>query len=143
MSTLEEQIDVSAPAQVAWDCLHNVATYPEYVDGIRQARPEGKRRAHLDIDTGGRTRAFDAEITDRAQGQVMLWHTTKGAELKGAFSVLPIDDGHAQVQIRLEYDPAKTRETFGGPKGFAQSDAIQQLVRHDLEQFKAYVEGEH
>ncbi|GAA1899312.1 SRPBCC family protein [Streptantibioticus ferralitis] len=146
MSTIEKQIDVSVPADVAWDCLHSVESYPQFVDGVREARPEGKRRAHLDLEGGGKVREVDAEITDRAKsgtkGNVMLWHTAhgEGAELKGAFTVRAIDDQHTQVQVRVEYDPEKTRDTFGGPKGFAQSDAIQELVQHDLEKFKDLVE---
>ncbi|MDF3289592.1 MULTISPECIES: SRPBCC family protein [Streptomyces] len=149
MSTIEKQIDVDVPAEVAWDCLHSVESYPQFVDGVREARPEGKRKAHLDLETGARVREVDTEITDRAKGgekgNVMLWHTAKGesADLKGAFTVRAIDDQHTQVQVRVEYDPERTREAFGGPRGFAQSDAIQELVQHDLEQFKDLVEGKH
>jgi uncharacterized membrane protein len=146
MSTIEKQIDVDVPADVAWDCLHSVESYPQFVDGVREARPHGKSRAHLDLEPGGRLSGVDTEISDRAKGgekgNVMLWHTAKGesAELKGAFTVRSIDDRHTQVQVRVEYDPEKTREAFGGPKGFAQSDAIQELVQHDLEKFKDLVE---
>ncbi len=140
MSTLEEQIDVDAPAAVTWEYLHKVENYPQFIDGVRQARPEGHNRAHLDFEEGGRVRECDARITDRGQGKVMTWQTEE-ADLKGAFTVRAIDDRHTQVQVRVEYDPARTRDTFGGPKGFAQSDRIQQLVRHDLERFKDLVES--
>ncbi|MCF3128973.1 MULTISPECIES: SRPBCC family protein [Streptomyces] len=147
MSTVEKQIDVDVPAEVAWDYLHSVESLPRFVDGVREARPQGKRRAHLDLSLDKGPHELDAEFIDRAkggaQGSVMMWHTAKGeaADLKGAFTVRAIDDQHTQIQIRVEYDPVKTRETFGGPKGFAQSDAIQQLIQHDLEQFKELVES--
>lgn len=147
MSTIENQIDVAVPAEVAWDYLHSVESLPQFVDGVRDARPEGKRRAHLALESDAGPRELDAEFTDRAkggaQGSVMMWHTAKGegADLKGAFTVRAIDDQHTQIQLRVEYDPEKTRETFGGPKGFAQSDRIQHLIQHDLEQFKEFVEA--
>ena len=144
MSTIEKQIDIDVPAEVAWDCLHSVENYPSFLSGVQEARPEGKSRARLDLEPAARLRKVDAEITDRAgggeQGDQMIWKTG-GADLKGAFTVRSIDDTHSQVQVRVEYDPAKTREIFGGPKGFAQSDAIQELVQHDLEQFKDLAEG--
>ncbi|MCQ4085004.1 SRPBCC family protein [Streptomyces sp. RB6PN25] len=142
MSTLEEQIDINAPARQAWECLHSVKSYPEFVDGVRAARQEGTSRAHLDLDAGGKARVVDAEISDRGRDQLMMWRTTKGAELEGTFTLLPIDEQHTRLQARLTYDPAKVNESFGGPKGFAQSDAIAGMVRHDLEQFKALVERE-
>jgi uncharacterized membrane protein len=140
MSTLEEQIDINAPARQAWDCLHSVKSYPEFVEGVREARQEGKRRAHLDLDPKGKTREIDAEISDRGRDQLMMWRTTKGAELEGTFTLLPIDEQHTRLQARVTYDPVKVNESFGGPKGFAQSDTIAGMVRHDLERFKTLVE---
>lgn len=38
MSTLEEQIDIGVPMEVAWDCLHRVETYSQFLEGVREAR---------------------------------------------------------------------------------------------------------
>jgi uncharacterized membrane protein len=142
MSTLEEQIDISVPTQVAWDRLHRVEEYGRFVGGVRQVRAEGGQRALFDVEAGGRAQRIDAEITDRDRGRVMAWRTTNGPRLAGTFSVLPIDAEHSRIQVRLEYDPGAVVETFGGPKGFAQATAIERLVRQDLEQFKDLVEHE-
>jgi uncharacterized membrane protein len=144
MSTLEEQIDIKVPSDVAWDHLHRVEEYSRFVTGVRQARAEGGQRAHFDVAAGDRFREFDAEITDRKRdrGREMAWRTGNGPRLAGTFSVLPIDAGHSRVQVRLEYDPETVKNTFGGPKGFAQATAIERLVREDLEQFKELLEGE-
>lgn len=140
MARLEERIEVDAPADTAWDCLHTLERYPEFVDGLRLARPEGRHRARLSLDAGGASCECEAEIADRAQGRLMIWQTTRGPRLAGAFSVQPIDEVHSRVQVRVDYDPAEVREAFGGPHGFAQSDAIQRLVRGDLQRFKELVE---
>ncbi|WP_405721841.1 SRPBCC family protein [Streptomyces sp. NBC_01537] len=140
MSTLEEQIDIDVPMDVAWDSLHRMETYPRFVDGVRGARSEDGIRTSLDVETGGRLRQFEAEITDRAKENVMAWQTTSGPDLAGTFSLLPIDRGHTRVQARIEYDPDTVKETFGGPKGFAQATAIERLVRDDLEHFKELTE---
>ncbi|GAA3975203.1 hypothetical protein GCM10022384_26870 [Streptomyces marokkonensis] len=58
----------------------------------------------------------------------------------GEFTLRALDAGHTRVQVRLDYDPDAVRETFGGPKVFAQSDAIAQTVRDDLERLKGLVE---
>lgn len=142
MSTLEEQIDVGVPSDVAWDCLHRVETYPRFLEGVREARSEGGHGAHLDVDAGGRAQELEAEITDRGKANTMEWQTTKGPDLAGTFSLLPIDRAHTRVQARIEYDPGTVKEAFGGPRGFAQATAIERLVRNDLERFKELVEGE-
>ncbi|WP_175408126.1 SRPBCC family protein [Streptomyces sp. TRM64462] len=142
MSTLEEQIDINAPIDAAWDCLHRVEEYPSFLQGVRGARAESGDRAHLDVDAGGRAQEFEAEITDRGDEHVMAWRTTGGPDLSGTFSLLPIDQGHTRVQARVTYEPGKVRDAFGGPKGFAQATAIERLVRDDLQQFKELVEAE-
>ncbi|WP_328440153.1 SRPBCC family protein [Streptomyces sp. NBC_00444] len=142
MSTLEEHIDVAVPVDRAWDRLHRVEDYPRFVAGVRGARPEARGRAHLDVEAGGRAREFAAEVSDHGDERVMEWHTRGAAELTGSFSLQPTDQNHTRVQARLEYDPGTIREIFGGPKGFAQANAIERLVRDDLESFKEYVERE-
>ncbi|WP_405738291.1 SRPBCC family protein [Streptomyces sp. NBC_01525] len=142
MSTLEEHIDVDAPLETAWDCLHRPETYPRFLNGVRDARPEGERRTHLDVDTGGRAQGFEVEIVDREMENVMTWRTTSGPDLAGTFSLLPIDRAHTRLQARFEYDPDTIKETFGGPRGFAQATAIERGVRSDLQQFKELAEAE-
>jgi uncharacterized membrane protein len=142
MSTLEEQIDIGVPMDVAWDCLHRVETYPRFLEGVREARSGGGHRAYLDVDAGGRTQEFEAEITDHGKESMMEWQTTSGPDLAGTFALLPIDREHTRVQARIEYDPGTVRQAFGGPKGFAQATAIERLVRNDLEHFKELAERE-
>ncbi|MGW4515005.1 SRPBCC family protein [Streptomyces sp. NPDC004393] len=140
MSTLEEHVDIAVPIDAAWDSLHHMEEYPRFMDGVRDARTETGGRAHLDVDTGGRSRSFEAEVSDHGDRRVMEWRTTGDLRLSGSFSLQPIDQGHTRVQARVEYDPGPVRDSFGGPKGFAQANAIERLVRGDLEHFKEYLE---
>lgn len=140
MTTLEEHIDLGVPADLAWDRLHRLETYPRFVHGVSEARGEGGSRAHLNVDAGGRTQEIDAEITDRDHERTMEWQTTSGPDLAGSFSLLPLDPERTRLQARIEYDPATVREAFGGPKGFAQATAIERQLRGDLEHFKEVVE---
>ncbi|MFI2432982.1 SRPBCC family protein [Streptomyces sp. NPDC018693] len=140
MSTLEEHVDVAVAVDRAWDSLHRVEDYARFMAGVRDARTEAGGRAHLDVEAGGGTREVEAEVSDRAGERVMEWRTTGAPELKGSFSLHPIDQGHTRVQARVEYDPDTVRATFGGPRGFAQANAIERLVRSDLEHFREYAE---
>ncbi|CAM5294059.1 SRPBCC family protein [Streptomyces aurantiogriseus] len=140
MSTLEEHVDVGVPIDEAWAGLHRVGDYPRFVEGVREARTEAGGRTRLDVEAGGRVRELEAEVSDRRGERVMEWHTTGAPELLGSFSLQPIDQNNTRVQARLEYDPNTVRETFGGPKGFAQANAIERLVRSDLQHFKECVE---
>jgi uncharacterized membrane protein len=141
MRTLEEQIEISAPASEAWEHLHRIDEYPQFINGVMDASALGRTRAHLNVDVAGSQQEFDAEITDRGQDRVMSWQTVEGPKLSGTFALRALDEDHTQVQIRLEYDPDTVKETLGGPKGFAQVSAIERTVRADLEQFKRLVES--
>ncbi|MEV0187903.1 SRPBCC family protein [Kitasatospora purpeofusca] len=141
MSTLEEQIDIDAPVLAAWEQLHRVHEYPQFVDGVRTAQPHGRNLAHLAVEVAGAERDVETEITDRGRGRVMAWRTLDGPELHGAFALRPLDAAHTRVQVRVEYDPGAVREAFGGPGGFALAGAIERTVRSDLEHFRELVEA--
>ncbi|MEV0693090.1 SRPBCC family protein [Streptomyces sp. NPDC050388] len=140
VSTLQQHVDVEVPIGEAWDSLHRVENYPRFVDGLRDARTEAEGRTHLGVEAGGRSREFEAEVSDHEGEHVMEWHTTGAPDLTGSFSLQSIDENRTRVQARLEYEPGTIRDTFGGPKGFAQANAMERLVRSDLEHFKEYVE---
>ncbi|WP_316519813.1 SRPBCC family protein [Kitasatospora brasiliensis] len=141
MSTLEEQIDIAAPVLAAWEQLHRVHEYPQFVDGVRSAHPHGRNLAHLGVAVGGAERSVDTEITDRGRGRVMAFRTLDSLRLRGAFALRPLDAGHTRVQIRVEYDPEAVHREFGGPRGFAQAGAIERAVREDLDHFRQLVEA--
>ncbi|MFF3559934.1 SRPBCC family protein [Streptomyces sp. NPDC002574] len=147
MSRLEEQIDLGVPSEVAWKHLHDVGEYPQFVGGVLDATAEGESRARLEVARGGGDDAsIGTEISDRPQARgatrEMTWRTSGTPEISGTCSVLPIDEQHSRVQVRMEYDAGEVREAFGGPKGFAQVSAIERTVRDDLRRFKDLVERE-
>ncbi|MER7670718.1 SRPBCC family protein [Kitasatospora sp. NPDC096128] len=141
MTTLEEQIDIAAPALAAWEQLHRVQEYPRFVDGVRTAHPHGRNLAHLAVHVDGAERSVDTEITDRGRGRVMAWRTLDSVHLSGAFALLPLDPRHTRLQIRVHYDPEAVHREFGGPRGFAQAGAIERTVREDLEHFRDLLES--
>ncbi|WP_100834540.1 SRPBCC family protein [Kitasatospora fiedleri] len=141
MRTLEEQIEVTAPVGTAWSQLHRVAEYPLFVAGVVQASAHGRHHAHLDVEFGGERHAVDAELTDHGRGRVMSWETVDGPPLRGTFALRELDAAHTRVQLRLEYDPQELTESLGGPHGgYAQSHAVEEAVRADLELFKQLCE---
>jgi uncharacterized membrane protein len=140
MTTLEEQIDIDVPAKVAWECLHRVEDYPRFVDGVRKARLAGAHRAHLDIRAGDRVYGVDTEILDHGQGRLMMWRTMNGLHLAGTFTILPLDSEHTRVRVRVRYNPDTLNKEFGGPKGRAQADTVERLVRDDLRHLKGLAE---
>ncbi|MEU1007199.1 SRPBCC family protein [Streptomyces sp. NPDC088810] len=141
MSRLEEHIDIDAPAQKVWDLLHDVDSYPTFIDGVQRAQGSGGNRARLDVRAGSVQREFEAVLDDRAGDQVITWQTEGSPELKGTLSVRSVDRDHSQVQVRLEYEPGAVHDAFGGPKGMAQVHRIENTVRGDLQQFKSLAEG--
>ncbi|MGW1886564.1 SRPBCC family protein [Streptomyces sp. NPDC002133] len=143
MPNLEEQIDITAPGDVVWDHLHQVEDYPRFVGGVRDARREGASGVHMDLETRGAVQGLDADTKDLRPHETMTWKTTDTPHLSGSVSLLPIDATHTRVQVRMEYDPSEAHDAFGGPKGFAQSSAIERTVREDLHQFKDLVEKAH
>ncbi|MGW1895198.1 SRPBCC family protein [Streptomyces sp. NPDC002004] len=139
MPALEEHVDITAPSSAVWNQLHKVENYPRFVGGVREARREGSSGLHVDVESSGRTRGIDARTEDRPD-ETMTWKTTSTPHLSGTISVTKLDDTHTRVKARVEYDPTEAHDAFGGPKGFAQSNAIERTVREDLNQFKSLVE---
>ncbi|QMU76597.1 cyclase [Streptacidiphilus sp. PB12-B1b] len=142
MTALEQRIDVHAPAAAVWEQLHRVGEYPRFVEGLRRARAHGRHRASLDVGDGGGGCSLEAAIDDRGRGRLMRLRTVDGPPLRATLALLPRDPQHTTVHLRLEYDPAGLGAAFGGPRGEAQADAVEQAVRADLRRFKALVEAD-
>lgn len=141
MSRLEEQITIDAPALQVWDQLHRVEDYPLFMDGVQRAVPKDGEGAHLDVTIHGARQGMETVFSDRAGRQEIAWQTEGAPGLKGTMSVRPLDAGHSQVQVRMEYQPEAIHDSFGGPKGMAQVHRIENTVRADLGKLKALVEG--
>ncbi|MFD0531133.1 SRPBCC family protein [Kitasatospora arboriphila] len=109
MSTLEEQIEIGAPADAAWDQLHRIADYPRFVEGVLHASARGSHRARLDVAVDGGHREFDAFFTDRGHNRVMTWETVDEPHLRGTFALRPLDEHRTQVQVRIEYERRRWR----------------------------------
>jgi uncharacterized membrane protein len=137
---LEAQINIDAPAQEIWDQLHNVESFPAFLDGVEHAIAHGRDRAVLEVQAKSVQQEVEAVLKDRSDDQVITWRTQGGPELKGNLSVRSLDRNHSQVQVRMEYEPEVIHDTFGGPRGMAQVHQIENTVRGDLEQLKNLVE---
>ena len=140
MSAIDKQIDVNVSAADAWDALHDVSGYPDWIDGVALAYPEGVHRAHLDVEAGAGRRRLILVFSDEPDTKVMRWSILEGADLRGTFTVLARDGDLARVQAHVGYTPESAHAAFGGPTGLAQADAARNLVQHCLDRLKTHTE---
>lgn len=138
MTTHEQSIDVDVPADVAWDQLHRMESYPQFIEGLQNIEQRGQEQAHVQLKADGRGQlGCDTEIIDRRPNEQMAWRITSGGpQLGGTIDLQALDDQHTTIQVRLEYDPQELRDMFG----LNGSNAVRTTVRNDLEKFKSLVE---
>jgi uncharacterized membrane protein len=141
VTTLEQSIDVNVPAKVAWDQLHRMDSYPQFIEGLQSARKQDPEHVRLQINAnGGPQIKCETEIIDSRPNELMKFRIMNGGpKLAGTVELRPLDDRHTKVHVQLEYDPQEITRSFGlsSPK---QESAIKSTLKNDLEMFKALVE---
>jgi uncharacterized membrane protein len=109
--TLTHEIDIDAPAAIAWQVVADYTRDVDWRDGVVSMVPTPAGPVHVGTTTAevmkvaGRTYRNDGEIVAVEAGVRFEWRTTAGAEANGARQVTAIDAGRCRVRLELHVTP--------------------------------------
>jgi uncharacterized membrane protein len=135
MATVEKMIDVDAPVSVCYDQWTQFESFPEFMEGVKEARQLDDTRLQWHAEIGGRDEQWEAKITEQVPDQVIAWQSTTGFQNDGMVRFEPLGPDRCKIYLRLDYDPQGIVETVGDKLGFTGM-----RVQGDLERFKGFVE---
>jgi uncharacterized membrane protein len=136
METIEKTIEVEQPVKAVYDLWTQFANFPRFMSGIKEVRRLGDNQLHWKAEIGGRTKEWDAEISEQVPNQRLAWRSTSGAENSGAMHFIALSPSKTRVILYLSYGPRGLVETIGHNLG-----VVSARVSGDLNRFKRLCES--
>ncbi len=136
MSTIVESIDVQVPVRTAYNQWTQFEEFPQFMEGIERVEQLDDKRLHWVASIAGKTKEWDAEITEQTPDQRVAWTATSGAENGGVVTFHRIDDATTRVTVQMDFEPEGPIESVGDAVGVPDK-----RVKGDLERFKEFIES--
>src|SRR3984893_13136354 len=136
MSTIEESIDVNAPASKVYNQWTQFEEFPRFMVGVLEVRQLDDKRLHWRTNIGGKVKDFIAEITEQLPDQRIAWRSRSGSSHVGVVTFHALNDWQTRIMIQMEYEPEGIIENAGDALGFTT-----RRIENDLERFKEFIEA--
>jgi uncharacterized membrane protein len=136
MSNITESIDVEVPVRTAYDQWTQFEEFPQFMSAIERVDQLDDQRLHWVAKVGGKTKEWDAKITEQTPDQRVAWTSTSGADNAGVVTFHRIDDNKTRVTVQMDVDPEGVVENVGDAVGVPERQ-----VKGDLERFKEFIES--
>ncbi len=137
MSTIEQSIDVHVPVRTAYDQWTQFEQFPRFMEGVEDVRQLDDTHTHWVTKVAGKTKEFDAVITEQRPDERIAWTSEDGPEHAGVVTFHRLGDGETRIMLQLDYEPEGPAEKIGDALG-----VVKHRVKGDLERFKELVEAQ-
>jgi uncharacterized membrane protein len=136
MASVVESIDVKVPVSTAYNQWTQFEEFPRFMEGVEKVTQKDDTHLFWKAEVAGKTKEWDAEVTEQKPDERVAWRNTSGAENAGVVTFHRIDDETTRVTLQMDVDPEGVVENLGTGLGF-----LDRRVKGDLERFKEYIEG--
>lgn len=136
MSNVTKYIDVNVPVRTAYNQWTQFEEFPKFMEGIEQVRQLDDTRMHWVANVGGKTKEWDAKITEQLPDERVAWTNIDGAPNAGVVTFHKLSDTTTRVTLQMDYDPEGLVENVGDALGF-----VSRRVEGDLQRFKQFIEA--
>jgi len=137
MTSIQQSIDIKAPAYAAYRQLTRFEDYPRFMEEVRAVRRLDDTHLHWTTTISNRTVDWDAEITEQEAGRCIAWRNVSGPTNAGKVEVQPAGDDASRVVMMLESEP----EQVPGSKAGNSEEAMERRLKLDLARLKELIEG--
>jgi uncharacterized membrane protein len=136
MASVVESIDVKVPVSTAYNQWTQFEEFPRFMEGVESVTQRDDTHLFWKAEVAGKTKEWDAEVTEQKPDERVAWRNISGAENAGVVTFHRIDDETTRVTLQMDVDPEGVVENVGTGLGF-----LDRRVKGDLERFKEYIEG--
>src|SRR4051794_14747375 len=136
MSSVTESVEVEVPVRTAYNQWTQFEDFPRFMEGVEEIRQLDPTHVHWRAQIGGKTKEWDAEITEQRPDERVAWRATQGTTNAGVVTFHKIDAGVTRVTVQLDAEPDGAVETVGDALG-----VLKRRVKGDLDRFKDFIEG--
>ncbi len=136
MASVEKSIEVNVPVRTAYNQWTQFEEFPRFMDGVQEVRQLDDTHLHWKAEIFGKSKEWNAEITEQEPDQRIAWRSTSGARHAGVVTFHRIDDSTTRVTLQMDAEPEGPIEGAGDALGL-----LDRRVEGDLERFKEFVES--
>jgi uncharacterized membrane protein len=135
MANVTQSIDVNVPVRTAYDQWTQFEEFPRFMEGVKSVTQIDDTHLRWVAEVAGKTKEWDATITEQIPDERVAWTSTTGAENAGVVTFHRLSEGETRVTLQLDAEPEGVVENVGAGLGF-----LDRQVKGDLERFKEFVE---
>ena len=136
MATIEQDVDIDAPVDVAYAQWTQFEEFPRFMKNVKEVRQLDDSRLLWTAEVAGREHSWEAKIIEQEPNRRITWRATEGLQNGGTVTFEPANGGSiTHVHLEMEYEPEGIVEKVGSA---VQADEA--VVKADLNRFKELVE---
>jgi uncharacterized membrane protein len=133
---VEDTIEVAVPLSTAYNQWTQFEEFPRFMETVEQVRQLDDQHLHWRANVAGKTKEWDAEITEQVPDQRIAWRSTSGVKNSGVVTFQKVGDNRTRVKLRMNYEPESAEEKVGSALGGVKLTTVANLRR-----FKELVES--
>ncbi|MBV9391103.1 MAG: SRPBCC family protein [Verrucomicrobia bacterium] len=134
--TITKGIEIGAPIRVVYNQWTQFEDFPRFLEGVEEVRQIDPKNLHWRAKIGGKSKEWDARITQQIPDQKIAWESVSGAPNGGSVNFTSIANEKTQVTLTLVYEPEGMMEQTGDALGLLES-----RIEGDLERFRDFIES--
>jgi uncharacterized membrane protein len=135
MSGITQSVDVEVPITTVYNQWTQFESFPNFMEGVQEIRQLDPTHTHWVTKVGGKTREFDATITEQHADERVAWKSDSGPHHAGVITFHQLDPTRTRVTAQMEIDPEGFLEKVGDKLG-----VVEGRVKGDLQRFKEFIE---
>lgn len=136
MARVEHSIEVKVPVRTAYNQWTQFEDFPRFMEGIDEVKQTSDTTMHWKATIAGRTKEWDAKISEQEPDERVAWTSTEGADNAGVVTFHYIDPNTTRVMLQMDYEPDGVVESVGSALGVPQK-----RIEGDLKRFKEFIEA--
>lgn len=135
-SSVEESIELNVPVSTAYNQWTQFEEFPRFMDSVQEVKQLDDTHLHWRADVAGKSKEWDAEITEQIPDERIAWRSTGGVKNAGVVTFHKLADNRTKVMLQMDYDPETVGEKVGDALG-----GVKLTAKGNLKRFKKLVEG--
>jgi uncharacterized membrane protein len=134
-SNVQDSIELEVPVSTAYNQWTQFEDFPKFMATVQQVTQVDDTHLHWRAIVAGKTKEWDAEITEQIPDKRIAWRSTDGTPNAGVVTFHKIGENRTRVMLQMDYQPETLAEKVGDAVGGVKLTAKGNLVR-----FKQLVE---
>jgi len=136
MSRIEKTITVDAPIDRVYGQWTQFESFPSFMEGVDRVVQVDDRTLGWTASVAGRTKTWQARITDQTPPERIAWKSIEGTQNDGAVTFRAEGAGRTEIRLVVDADPEGIIEQVGDRLGL-----LDHRIGGDLDRFKEFIEG--